>query len=298
MVKKRFLFRNEAFCEEEPYLIASLIGPGYGAASLFTGSGTYGGLVNFPIDKVESDALLEDSATWPVLDSCLAEALKAGDVQVTVIGTEYDETTLKPGQPEYTIDKIAAHCRNAGAVSAETRIENAMGLKIYFKNWDNSLRVMPVDMPKCFESRQPVIEESPTIRVLVVDDSSLVQNILKRSLGKDEAIEIAGTASDVFSATEQILEHDPDVILLDVVMPQINGLNFLKILMNYNPKPVVIFSTLGKTGGNVEKQAVDSGACDVIDKRSLNLSNPRSIETIKEKIKAAASVPVKRMRKE
>ncbi|MCF6285182.1 MAG: response regulator, partial [Candidatus Hydrogenedentes bacterium] len=92
---------------------------------------------------------------------------------------------------------------------------------------------------------------SRPVRVLVVDDSALVRQILQDELTRDPMIEVVGTASDPFFARDKIVDLDPDVITLDIEMPRMDGLTFLRKLMVHHPLPIIVVSSLSKKGGDV-----------------------------------------------
>jgi len=104
------------------------------------------------------------------------------------------------------------------------------------------------------------------IKVLIVDDAAMVRKIFARELSKDPAIEIAGTAADAFIAREKMTELKPDVVLLDIEMPQMDGLTFLEQLMDNDPLPVIIVSSLAKEGSSIALKALELGAAEVIAK--------------------------------
>jgi two-component system chemotaxis response regulator CheB len=86
------------------------------------------------------------------------------------------------------------------------------------------------------------------IRVLVVDDSALVRKAISDALSQDPEIEVVGTACDPYVAREKIVALDPDVLTLDLEMPRMDGLTFLRILMQHHPMPVVVVSSLAQAG--------------------------------------------------
>ncbi len=132
------------------------------------------------------------------------------------------------------------------------------------------------------------------IRVLIVDDSAVVRQILERELQKDPEIEVVGTAPDPYVARDRIVRLKPDVLTLDIEMPRMDGLTFLRRLMHYFPIPVVIVSSLTAKGGALAMEALDSGAVEVMCKPGASYSvGDMAIEII-EKIKAAAMVRVER----
>ena len=110
------------------------------------------------------------------------------------------------------------------------------------------------------------------IRVLVVDDSALVRKAITDALALDPEIEVVGSACDPYVAREKILKFDPDVLTLDIEMPRMDGLTFLRILMEHHPLPVVIVSSLAQAGSQTALDAIDAGAVDVLAKPDGTMS--------------------------
>jgi two-component system chemotaxis response regulator CheB len=104
------------------------------------------------------------------------------------------------------------------------------------------------------------------IRVLVVDDSALVRKAITDALSQDPEIEVVGSACDPYVAREKIVALDPDVLTLDLEMPRMDGLTFLRILMQHHPLPVVVVSSLTQAGSQAAMDAVEAGAVDVLAK--------------------------------
>ena len=130
------------------------------------------------------------------------------------------------------------------------------------------------------------------IKVLIVDDSAVVREVLTRILSTDKEIEVVGTAPDPFIARNKIVELSPDVVTLDIEMPKMDGITFLKKLMEYYPLPVIIVSSLTRQGGEMAMEAMDAGAVDVVAKPGAAYTvGDLAIELI-DKIKAAAKVTV------
>lgn len=109
------------------------------------------------------------------------------------------------------------------------------------------------------------------IRVLIVDDSAIVRKILRRGIETSDEFEIIGEAEDPYEAREKILETDPDVICLDIIMPKMDGYEFLKKIMRYKPIPTVIVSTIAKEGSVMRRNVEEAGAVGVIDKDELQV---------------------------
>lgn len=104
------------------------------------------------------------------------------------------------------------------------------------------------------------------IRVLIVDDSAIVRKVLTDALLAEPDIEVVGTAPDPFVARDKILSLHPDVITLDIEMPRMDGVTFLKKLMHYYPLPVIVISSLGISSSRTALEALDAGAIDVLAK--------------------------------
>ena len=104
------------------------------------------------------------------------------------------------------------------------------------------------------------------IKVLVVDDSAVVRQVLSKELSREADIEVVGTAPDPYVARDKILKLKPDVLTLDIEMPRMDGLTFLRKLMQHFPMPVVIVSSLTAAGGELALEAIDAGAVEVMCK--------------------------------
>jgi two-component system chemotaxis response regulator CheB len=135
---------------------------------------------------------------------------------------------------------------------------------------------------------------SRPVRVLIVDDSAVMRQLLSNLLSADPEIEVAGTAADPFIARERIKTLNPDVVTLDVEMPHMDGLTFLRKIMTLRPMPVVMISTLTQSGAETTLQALECGAVDFIAKPSGDFANgvEELAEELQRKVKAAADVRV------
>ena len=130
------------------------------------------------------------------------------------------------------------------------------------------------------------------VRVLVVDDSALVREILTRELARDPGIEVVGTAPDPYVARDKIVSLKPDVLTLDIEMPRMDGLTFLRKLMHHFPLPVIVVSSLTKKGGELAMEALEAGAIEVMCKPGAAYSVGDMSVNLIDKIKAAARVSV------
>ena len=132
-----------------------------------------------------------------------------------------------------------------------------------------------------------------SIKVLVVDDSAIVRKVLTEELSRERGIEVVGTAPDPFVARDKIVRLRPDVLTLDIEMPRMDGLTFLKKLMKHYPLPVIIVSSLTKKGGKLSMEALSLGALEVISKPSSSYSVGDMSAQLAQKIKAVAHVNVR-----
>jgi len=133
------------------------------------------------------------------------------------------------------------------------------------------------------------------IRVLIVDDSALVRQMLTDMLRRDPGIEVVGSASDAHIARQKIKQLSPDVLTLDVEMPKMDGVTFLRNLMRLRPMPVVMVSSLTERGADVTLDALAIGAVDYLAKPKIDVAATLGdyANELIEKIKAAAGVSVR-----
>jgi len=128
------------------------------------------------------------------------------------------------------------------------------------------------------------------IKVLIIDDSAMVRKIITQELSKDPDIKVVGTAPDPYIGRNKIVSLKPDVLILDIEMPKMDGLTFLDKLMRAFPMPVIILSSLAKEGSSVALKAYDLGALEVICKPGLSYSVEDMGEQIRDKVKAVNEV--------
>jgi two-component system chemotaxis response regulator CheB len=131
------------------------------------------------------------------------------------------------------------------------------------------------------------------IRVLIVDDSAVIRKVLTDQLSRERGIDVIGSAPDPYVARDKIVRLKPDVITLDIEMPRMDGLTFLKKLMKHYPLPVIIVSSLTQQGSKIAMEALSSGALEVISKPSAAYSVGDMGVQLADKIRAVARVDVK-----
>jgi two-component system chemotaxis response regulator CheB len=142
------------------------------------------------------------------------------------------------------------------------------------------------------------MQDKRRIRVLIVDDSAVVRRTLSDILSADAAIEVIGTAADPFVAAERMRAEVPDVMLLDIEMPRMDGLTFLQKIMSQHPLPVIICSSLADDGAQSTLKALEYGAVDIVAKPRMGCKQflEESAAALCQAVKAAAAVRLRALK--
>jgi two-component system chemotaxis response regulator CheB len=135
------------------------------------------------------------------------------------------------------------------------------------------------------------------IGVLIVDDSAVVRQVLAREFSRTGDIEVIGTAPDPYIARDKIVQLQPDVMTLDVEMPRMDGITFLRKVMQYHPVPTIIVSSLTPQGGQVAMEALAAGAVDVICKPGAAYAVGDIAAILVDQVRAASRVDCSRLKK-
>ena len=128
-------------------------------------------------------------------------------------------------------------------------------------------------------------------RVILVDDSAIVRQVLQAQLSRQPGIEVVATAADPFAAREKILQLKPDCVVLDIEMPRMDGLTFLKKLMKFHPVPTIICSSITPKGCTLAVECLEAGAFEVVSKPGGNFSVGDVAARLAELIRAATHAP-------
>ena len=138
------------------------------------------------------------------------------------------------------------------------------------------------------------------IKVLIIDDSAVVRHVLQKGLEQCPQIEVVGTAKDPFDATEKIIAKRPDVLTLDIEMPKMTGVDFLRQLLPQYPILVVMVSFLIKCGGNIMMKSLELGAVDFVSKPKGDILGgiDKLMDELIEKIEVASTVDIEKLRKQ
>ena len=133
------------------------------------------------------------------------------------------------------------------------------------------------------------------IRVLIVDDSAVVRQVFKRALEQDPEVEVIGSAADPYIARDMIAADVPDVITLDVEMPRMDGITFLRKLMSYHPIPTIVVSSLTQAGTKLGIEALQAGAVQVLAKPKNAYSVGDLEKSLVDAVKAASRTKVEKL---
>ncbi|MFM1805309.1 MAG: hypothetical protein RL136_2188 [Planctomycetota bacterium] len=128
-------------------------------------------------------------------------------------------------------------------------------------------------------------------RVIVVDDSAIVRQVLQNQLSRQPGVEVVATAADPFAAREKILQLKPDCVVLDIEMPRMDGLTFLKKLMKFHPVPTIICSSITPKGCSLAVECLEAGAFEVVSKPGGSFSVGDVALRLAELIRAATHTP-------
>lgn len=305
-IRRVFLLPSELYIAKEPTLISTILGSCVGVV-LYNRHQQFGGMNHFMLARSKGEEPTSTKHGDYAMETLLALMLKEDahheHLEATILGGGNVGGHLSLGKG-IGADNIAVAreiLMKHGIKVVHKNIGGDFGRKVHFESWTGEIEVIRVEKStatKALEAKTASLK-TRKIKVLIVDDSPTIRSILEAAISDDPKIEVIGAASDAYEARELILEHNPDVICLDIIMPMMDGLTFLKKLFLYKPKPVIIISTVVQKGSKLREEAKEIGAFDVIDKADLNLY--QGLDTIKSilisKIKAASMtwIPKKKL---
>ena len=321
-INRVFLLPGEYMVSKQPYLISTLLGSCV-SVCLYHPAHRFGGMNHYMLPKGASST--EHSGKYgEYAISVLLQFMERAcggftGVEAMITGGANVVREIGRGDQQHIGEKNVALAREMlrqhHIKVTKEQVGGDVGLKLHYQNWDNKLVVEPMSrtalagslLVKTDIALHGVAAPAPApaahggaIKVLIVDDSAIVRNLLSKAMAGEPDINVVGQAKDAFEAREMLLELGPDVMTLDIIMPKMDGVTFLKKVMVYHPMPVIICSTIAKKGSQTEFRSDQIGAVDVIDKESLNLYN--GLDTVKKilipKIRAAARTPIHKKTKE
>lgn len=301
--KRVFLLPGEYCVTKSPTLISTLLGSCV-SISLYNKKIKFGGMNHYMLQK-SPDPDSNGPKYGDYSNEMMIKFMKKVDPNPAnieamlfggghVVGHLHSGNGIANGNIQIAREILKKH--NIKIVKEDTGGNN--GRKLYYQSWDNQIKISKI--VKSEYSKEAAIKKEylskNKIRLLIVDDSALVRTIIRQALSDDPEIEVIGEAADPFEAREKILEYDPDIITLDIIMPRMDGISFLKKLMVYKPLPVIIISTIAQKGSVQRARADKIGAFDIIDKEDLKLyqGGDKAKLILTQKIKTAVRTPIKK----
>ena len=268
-LERVFLLPGELCVSEEPVLLATLLGSCV-SVCLYNRKTGAAGMNHFIRNRWTHDpnslGKFGDSSTRHLIKSLLAKDLNRRHYEAKIFGggDVVGNLSLGGGIGTFNIGVAREVLKEYMIPIVDEDVGGKQGRKIYFNT-----KTFQVDVRK-IQSRHKDYS-GRKIRVLIVDDLLLIRNILRNIIEESSEFEVCAEAANAYEARERIIETEPDVISLDIIMPGLDGLDFLERLMKYKPKPTVIVSTIAQVGSPIERRARKLGAIGVIDKEDLEL---------------------------
>lgn len=300
--KKIFVLPGEIALTKQPAQISTLLGSCV-AICLYNKKLNFGGMNHFMLPNGDNKSMAGkygDYSIRKLIDSMLRVDNNVSNLEAhvygggAVVGHLNSGFDIGKGNIEIALKILAEY-----GIKIKTRKTGGdSGMKVYFDNYTGDVEIKLIQKSELTQRLEAKKKDlvGRKIRVLIVDDSSTVRNILHKAFDMDDEIHVVGEAEDAYDARSKILELDPDVITLDIIMPKLDGLSFLKKLMVHMPKPVIVVSSVAQKGSKMRFRASDIGAVDVIDKEDLKLY--QGLDTVRRiltaKVKVAAATHVKK----
>lgn len=273
-MEKQFLLPGEWRFFTEPCTATTVLGSCV-AVCLYDPRNQWGGLNHFmlpePTGQLVGGKIAEFAIKALLKDALIAKSNKA-DLKAEIYGggkviTSFNEMgdigdrNIRKAQEILHSLSIPFKCVDIGdSVSRRIHMDISTG-KVNVIRIERSQEEMA-------RANKPILNKP---RVLVVDDSPTVRKVVIRAIQESGRLEVAGEAGDAYEAREKIMELDPDVMCLDIMMPKMNGLDFLKRVMYFKPIPTVVLSTLVREGNQLWNDLKKAGALHMVNKDDLKI---------------------------
>jgi chemotaxis receptor (MCP) glutamine deamidase CheD/CheY-like chemotaxis protein len=275
-----FLLPGEMAFSREPTRISTLLGSCV-AVTLYDRHQHWGGLNHYMVPEVLG-TLPEGKIGRTAIPALLRLASMAGsktaDLEARIIGGAAVLGAQVAGSASVLGDigqrngELAREMLSqAGIPVVQEVLGGNHGRRIHLDSASGQVEIITMGGTSAVERSRPPRHAGERYRVLIVDDSALVRQLLGKVIAGSDDFEVCGEAEDPFAARERILDLDPDILCLDLIMPKLDGLTFLRRLMHYKPIPTVVVSTIAKAGSAMRAKVLEAGAIDAIDKEDLRL---------------------------
>ena len=272
-----FLLPGEMHFAKRPTRIATLLGSCVAVALHDTRNG-WGGMNHYllPDSSIPGTAVGKagDAAIAHLVRMAILTGCMSADLRATIVGGgQVAAHLVSVGKLGDIGARNIAAARQAlaalGIPIIGDRTGGIVGRRVRFDSQQGTLEVDDI-RPSADAERARALQ-GRALRVLIVDDSATVRGVLGQVIRGSHDLVVCGEASDPFMAREMIMEQEPDVICLDIIMPRLDGLSFLTRLMAYRPIPTVVVSTIAKPGSEMAARLKAAGAVAIIDKETLRL---------------------------
>ncbi|MBI3581316.1 MAG: response regulator [Nitrospinae bacterium] len=275
--KRIFLLPGEMAVSLKPAVIATLLGSCV-AICLFNKELRAGGMNHYMLpsgNNAESRGKYGDYASPKLIEMMLRLDPEITNLVAHVYGggAVVGHLSTGAGIGEKNIAVALEILEARGIRVTRKDVAGTNGRKIFFNTFTGDVQTRPIEkseLTRELEEKKKSIS-ARKIRVLVVDDSPTVRQIISKAVSTDPGMEVVGRAGDAYEARSGILELDPDVVTLDIIMPKMDGLAFLKKLMVHFPKPVIVVSSVAQEDSKQRSRARMIGAVEVIDKEDLKM---------------------------
>lgn len=288
-----FLLPGESTYARKRTEIATLLGSCV-AVCLFDRKNHWGGMNHYLLPAQEAGNLGPGKYGDTSINTLFKVAEAAGSKRTDIIasifgggavighlGSSQSSEALKVG--ERNIEMAQAMLRERHVPIGQEDVGGENGRRIYMDSETNEIRLKLIESSVESRARSERLQtfRKRKIRVLLIDDSSIVRQLIRKGIANVDDMEIVGEAEHPYDAREKILELDPDVLCLDIIMPRLDGISFLEKVMQYKPIPTVIVSTIAKRGSAMYDSAIKAGAVEVIDKEELEIyKSPDIVEQV------------------
>jgi chemotaxis receptor (MCP) glutamine deamidase CheD/CheY-like chemotaxis protein len=307
--KRVFLLPGEFAFSREPVRIGTLLGSCV-ALCLYDAKHQWGGMNHYMLPSQSAGRLEPGKYGDYAIPMLVKLATQSGSKREDLVASLYGGgqvvghlASIAEGDSGFDVGQrnisVAREClQELGIRIKRSEVGGKTGRKIHFDTATNEIEVRGVNAlgENAARSQRRTGSGKRKIRVLIVDDSATVRSVLRHGIERAPDIEVVAEAAHAYEARERILECDPDVLCLDIIMPRLDGHSFLKRIMQYKPIPTVIVSTIAKRGSAMRQKVIDAGAVDVIDKEELEIyKGPEVIERVLlPKLRKAAGTTVKK----
>lgn len=292
-VERKFLLPGESAFARNETLINTLLGSCV-AVCIYDSKNRWGGMNHYMLPHHQEGKLTPGKFGDFSINALIKVALSAGsekrDLEASIygggnvvghLGSALVTGVSDVGDRNIALAKKVLKEYNIPILRNDTGGNN--GRRIEMNSASNEISVRTIQRSQEMSERESkrTAFRGRCVRVLIVDDSSTVRKLLRDGLSRSEGLEVVGEAADPYEAREKILALDPDVLCLDVIMPRLDGLSFLKKIMQYKPIPTVIVSTIAKRGSDMANRLSAAGAVHIVDKDELEIyKSPEIVEKV------------------